>query len=540
MLPLLVGLVVVGLVAGALWWVLARDRGVIAGIGGPAACTPLTVAAAPDVAPLVGTALAPLADKAEGCVKVTVTSTTPVAFAQAAVGGAAPAQVWIPDSSLWVESLTAALGKASKTLPLEVKKSVAQTPVVLGVPAPIATEANTGVQSWIAILASQPVTAADPSASTPSALAFTAVWQQLEGVAAAQDAMGKAFFDTVASALPTPDIPAWATKAAADARLFPATEQQLIAYNASAGAQQVKAMTPAEGPPRLDFPVVAVGDLDSASTRALLAVQSALTSKATTEAFVKAGFRVDDAREESVAGVPSQLPGSVPGLKVSTFDQIRADWARLSRDLRLSVVVDVSGSMKEPVGDSTRIALAAQAVQEALGKMNPTSSASLWVFSSNQRPGGVDYRELLPMAILGSATDPSSQAAAMKSATDRLPTLLQGDTGLYDTIWAAYENAKTLHTPDQQSIVIVVTDGKNDDPTGGMSEDELVAKLQAAQDPAAPVRLMLLGIGDGPDQAVLSRIATTTGGTASVATDPTQIVGLFADAVWSVTPGAYQ
>ncbi|MCA0337371.1 MAG: hypothetical protein LCH66_10980 [Actinobacteria bacterium] len=51
---------------------------------------------------------------------------------------------------------------------------------------------------------------------------------------------------------------------------------------------------------------------------------------------------------------------------------------------------------------------------------------------------------------------------------------------------------------------------------------------------------MLLGIGEGPDQAVLSRIATTTGGTASVATGPTQIVGLFADAVWSVTPGAYQ
>ena len=32
MLPLLVGLVVVGLVAGTLWWVLARDRGMIAGI----------------------------------------------------------------------------------------------------------------------------------------------------------------------------------------------------------------------------------------------------------------------------------------------------------------------------------------------------------------------------------------------------------------------------------------------------------------------------------------------------------------------------
>jgi hypothetical protein len=57
-----------------------------------------------------------------------------------------------------------------------------------------------------------------------------------------------------------------------------------------------------------------------------------------------------------------------------------------------------------------------------------------------------------------------------------------------------------------------MTDGKNDDPTGGLTLDQLREKL--TQNPDRKVPVVTVGFGDEADFAALQDIARTTGGTA--------------------------
>ena len=68
-----------------------------------------------------------------------------------------------------------------------------------------------------------------------------------------------------------------------------------------------------------------------------------------------------------------------------------------------------------------------------------------------------------------------AEALARLQATD-------GDTGLYDTTLAAFRSEKRWYAPDRINIVVLLTDGINDDPTGGIDRAELLRRLKAEQD----------------------------------------------------------
>jgi hypothetical protein len=75
-------------------------------------------------------------------------------------------------------------------------------------------------------------------------------------------------------------------------------------------------------------------------------------------------------------------------------------WAALSLDSQLLAVVDVSGSMKEPVAEGvTRIELTRDAAKTALGLFPASSALGLSAFSVDLDPPN-DHVELVPLGLL--------------------------------------------------------------------------------------------------------------------------------------------
>jgi hypothetical protein len=77
----------------------------------------------------------------------------------------------------------------------------------------------------------------------------------------------------------------------------------------------------------------------------------------------------------------------------------------------------------------------------------------------------------------------------------------------------------------------MMTDGDNDDPGGGVTHEQLLAKLQELADPAKPIQVIIIGIGPDVNSAPLEQITKTTGGGVFVAEDPAKIGEIFLKAI---------
>jgi Ca-activated chloride channel family protein len=111
-----------------------------------------------------------------------------------------------------------------------------------------------------------------------------------------------------------------------------------------------------------------------------------------------------------------------------------------------------------------------------------------------------------------------------------------GDTGLYDTTLAAYRTMQRAYAPDRLNIVVLLTDGINDDPTGGIGRDELLRRLKAERGDK-PVRIITIAYGANADVESLRLISRATGGLAYVSRDPREILRVFTDAITKLPTG---
>ena len=168
---------------------------------------------------------------------------------------------------------------------------------------------------------------------------------------------------------------------------------------------------------------------------------------------IAAGLRVD-----------SVLPlAAVPQQAVDGPIAARTAWRLLTRRISLLGLFDVSGSMADPVPGSTRSKLdvARDAAQAALGFFDPQDSMGLWEFSRHLN-GDLDYRVLVPLGPAGQRVGPfpNRQAASVAAYKAMVPRTA---TGLYDSILAAYRSATAAYRADSVNTVVVITDGRNED-----------------------------------------------------------------------------
>lgn len=439
-----------------------------------------------------------------------------------ATGGALP-DVWIPESRIWLGR--ARLGEARVRV---LAPSLARTPVLL-VGGPRARRFAT----WGDAESSGLVTVPDPEVSSVGALALVAPLAEARvsgrTVAEAQQ-MVVPFAQTYgARRARGADEEVWPTMfRSLSPRLVVTTEQELV--RAEDGRRRLRDLTPAVGAPVLDFPLAVREDAAPGAREVALGLMDHLTGEVGTAALVEHGLR--PARGHSPAAARSDVSTYLPTPTARTVVTAVQSWQTLAVPSAILAVVDASGSMDFDSGTGTRMDLLADAARIGLSFLPDHARVGLWIFSIDKGGPGQDWRVMEPIRRLDDLRFGRTQRYALRERAAELPSLTDGGTGLYDTALAAYREAVRSHRRNYSNAVVLMTDGRNDDPAS-IGLEQLLARLRELRDPDRPVRIVGIAISEDADLAALQEMARVTGGDAYLAAQPEDILGVFARAVLS-------
>lgn len=515
-------MVVVLALLGWLGWDFVKER---LGTASCDAVTTITVTAAPDIAPVIIGIGAELSEE-DGCYTVNVASRASATTAESLVvsDGSEQPDVWIPESSIW---LRRAHAKGAWEEPVD-GASIASSPVVLAL-----TEDAAGRLGWPA---KQPTWAEgldltiglpDPGLEPAGVSALLAVHGLVDSPAEVTTKLRELSANTEPELDDLFDRLPGTTDDAGPVDGFPAAEHAVLRHNARDQGTQLVASYADPAVPSLDYPYVVLPDTPAAEREAASDFLDRLQGQESSDALADAGFRTPDGemlrdrsgdqRTSAAKMTPTELPTE------DELDQLLNEWSGVNLSGRVQVLLDVSGSMNEPVPGTgaNRMAVTLQAAELGIGLMKPTTKLGIWLFSTNLDGENKDYRELLPVLPLREHV--AADAMAKLRAVEALPN---GATGMYDTTLAAYQSATQAFEPGRINTVILLTDGRNDD-ANSISRDQLLAELQQLQDPQRPVRIVGIGIGPDIDVGELQAIAGATGGQAFTTADPTKIGDVF-------------
>jgi hypothetical protein len=520
--------------------------------------TTLRVAAAPSIAPAAQEVARRLAVR-ERCLDVVVEARESAAvlrdLARTAPGGAAaagapvpgattvaagpspagttaapaaePPDAWLPESTLW---LWRARGAGAFQVP-DQGVPVASTPVVLALDGRSATRLGKRDLGWPALVADPrpplPVVLPDPATSPVGFGALVGI-RSLAGKSESDTAAGAAAImrrlapHTVSVAGETPPAP---VGPGAGETAVVSTEYEVL--RGESGARGQVAVYPPVALPGPDYPyaVLTTGRTQEGATaflRALLATEGAA-------AITKRGLRTPLGAPPSVipagAGIrdedyqPAPLPPEQDAVALLNA------WGGVHISARMLAVFDISGSMaaQVPGSQETRLSATIKAAQDGAQLLLGTTELGVWTFSTDL-DGERDYRELVPVGPLG------PRRAEIVAEVGRMRVKPNGATGLYDTVLAAYRDATRNWTPGRINMVLILTDGK-DDNASGISRPELLGELRDLADPKRPVPILFIGIGPEIDPAELEQIAEVTGGRVARTAKPSGIRQIFFSAL---------
>jgi hypothetical protein len=106
------------------------------------------------------------------------------------------------------------------------------------------------------------------------------------------------------------------------------------------------------------------------------------------------------------------------------------------------------------------------------------------------------------------AIGPTPRRAALSTTAAALTPATGSFT--YASVLVAYLDAVAGYVPGRVNSVVLITDGPDD---SSLSTQDLLTDLTAAADPARPVAVNIVRIGDNSDASTFDDIAAQTGGT---------------------------
>jgi Ca-activated chloride channel family protein len=500
----------------------------------------LTVAAVPEVAPAVAVAARELENSkraTEGsCQRVTVMARAAVDQAAMLRGaGSIQPDVWIPDSSIWVDRVN-----ATQTLP-RAQSSIAISPVVLAVSARVAEQLgwpgrNPDFDVLLASGKSRPVRLGIPHPDRSAAIVGAVLGIQ---ATLRSDPEGPATLAATVRAAMTglpEDSQQLLAKLTGDASLaVPVSEQAVWAHNADIRRTAVVAAYPREAAMALDYPFLVLTRAETARTAAA-SLLAELRTGSGRDALRAQGFR-------DVQGAPTAVltpaTGADPTAKAARHVPSAEDARKAVRTAqvvglgsRLLAVIDVSGSMGEHVpgvAGATRLSLTRDAAAIGLTLYPDDAEIGLWVFSTNLTPS-TDSREIVPIGLLGVRSDGVTGRERLGMALTGIRHVPGGSTGLYDTALAAVRAVRNGWNPERVNTVVLLTDGKNEDDSS-ITLAQLVNTLRQESDKNRPVPVVSIAYGPDSDAHALQAISKATGGRTYLAKDPRNIKAVFLDAV---------
>jgi Ca-activated chloride channel family protein len=492
-----------------------------------------------------------------------------------------PPDVWVPASTAWAQK-AAASDRAEPLLP-DLRPSIARTPTVIAMPEPMAAElgwpdteiepgrevrwgslveefgdgegwARFGRPEWGEFRFGM----GDPARDTAGLLALTAILDADQSGDTSREELTNALR---LQRLLEPEIYHETTEellsdlAAVDAEggdaalrhvsAFPALEQDVLAYNRTSPEVPLAAVYPVNGNIEADHPYLILhADWVSERERAVAEDFLGYVRSAEPQAALReAGFRGTRNREpgadftERYGVVPElvALPRAVlvPEAVTLTMDR----WTALTRPSNVLIAFDVSGSMLQAVPGTgeVRMERATQAAAETVRLFTDADRVGLWEFST-ALDGERDYRTLVPLGRLDDVmAEGDTRREQILAAIDGLRP--EGDTGLYNTIQAAYDSVVASYQPDATNMVVVITDGQDD--TGGrpgLTLAQLREHLRNGPGEGQQVRLVTVSFGEEPDFAVMRELSRLTGGEAYHSPDGFDLVDLLRTAVFSNVP----
>jgi Ca-activated chloride channel family protein len=531
----------------------------------------LTVAAAIEIAPAVDRAAQQWTTSGANvngtCVAVNVTGVNPATTASAvalkhnvSLTGLGPAgksatlpDVWIPDSSTWLLRLRS---EASGFVPTD-GKSVAQSPVVVAMPEPVAQQVGWPDKKlgWSDLVAkmttgnSLRTGIVDPtrdaaglagllalgSATGTDADAKAAQVGALRALAAGSSSLRDDLLQKFPRSLDAADL-------ASSISAAPLSEEDVVAYNAERPQVKLAALYLDPTPPALDYPFAVMPEVDPTKAAAATGLREALEQPGFKNELAAAGLRAADGTVGTGFAAPIGAPpaspapaaggteGSAAGaLDAGALNRALGSWAAITLPGRALAVFDVSGSMLTKVptaGGLTRAEVTRRAASQGLSLFDDKWAVGTWVFST-ELVGKQPWREIEPITPL------TSGRAKLQASIQQIRPKVGGQTGLYDTALAAYRTVQDSWQAGRVNSVLLFTDGANKNPDG-ISRATLVAELKKLADPQRPVRMVIIGIGNEVDRGELEAIAkATSAGGVFVAPDPAKIADIFLEAISS-------
>jgi Ca-activated chloride channel homolog len=282
------------------------------------------------------------------------------------------------------------------------------------------------------------------------------------------------------------------------------------------------AIYPKEGTLVSDNPyvVLAAEWVDDAKRAAAADFLAYLRAPEQQKRFTDAAFRGFDGRPGATI---DQANGMLPGARFTVIDPpapqvlnlVARSWNALRKRANVLMVIDVSGSMGQPVQDAgvSRLDLAKKAALASIAQLAPDDRLGLWTFSSEDPPGsGPPYQELVPEGTV------SSVKGSFTTAINGL--VPEGSTALYATLRAATAKVKASYDPTKINAVVLLTDGKNEYVDNNL--DSLLDQLNP-EDGDRTVRVFPIAYAQDADFQVLQRIGKASHATAYDASDPATI-----------------
>ncbi len=231
---------------------------------------------------------------------------------------------------------------------------------------------------------------------------------------------------------------------------------------------------------------------------------------------------------ERANGVDPDQPQNVLGVPAPpVLARVLELWAEQRKGAKILLVLDVSGSMGEKASDSgeTKLDLAKQAAIDALAQFKADDEVGLRVFSTGvSRTPPTDYLDLVPIGPIAAQREVIASRIRGLSPTQGTP--------LYTVAGDSYTRLRDTYDEKRINAVVLLTDGKNEDPRNN-DLDRLLATLRAGSEGQAtqPVRIFPIAYGRDADLSVLRRIAEATNAAAYDASDPTTINKVFTNVV---------
>ncbi|WP_440098316.1 substrate-binding and VWA domain-containing protein [Streptosporangium sp. H16] len=550
LVPLAGSVALAVLLGVAAFVVINRDRGAGA-CGGEA--LPLRITASPDIQPALSQ-IAGRFNKAahdiEGrCATVTVTKGASATVASSFSGGKAAAMdMWIPDSKLWVTNLRA----RNQEVP-EAGESIARSPIVMVASGSVVPnlKKSFGEASWGGMISAANVAnvdgpgrkvrvlVLDPSLNAAGLGALLAAAGVATASGAGEEQLVGALKSLSGSTSTVRDQDALLASLGVKGSKAPlgiSSEQGVWAFNKSKKPEvPAVPLYPAEGTINLDYPVVVTAE-DAAVRQAAEAFRKELGSEASRKTLQDQGFRTPDGKGGKAIsgseGFQAKAPQAIEPPDGKTVARMSQTWSRIKLGTRLITLLDVSGTMALPVPGTglTRMQAISRIAVEGMKLFPAKSEMGLWEFSTHLNGQGVDYRETVPV---GPLTEDMNGVLRRDVINQRLITTRAkstGDTGLNDTLAAAYKQMTDEYQSDKINTVLILTDGAgNDDPDGGISNQQILKRLKEQFDPEKPVSVLIIAFGpDAPKgKRQMDALAKATAGDAYIAKDILEVRKFF-------------